>query len=171
MVGTSAQPVLHQRSASASSVSSKTNSYATSSDRDAPDLSPNEDSSGFQEGGLGLDGDKVEHELTINQPSTAKGFCFWVFSIICKLTKCVTFKDIPHEVAQQFDYIKVILFDMAGNRDVWVALTNEQLALIWNLLLEDKYPVSTNRHNEDAFTLFSDVKKLVSEIFMVCCTS
>ena len=60
---------------------------------------------------------------------------------------------------------------MAGNGDVWVALTNEQLASIWNLLLEDEYPVSTNRHDGDAFTLFSDVKKLVSEIFMVCCTS
>ena len=74
-------------------------------------------------------------------------------------------------MAQQFDYIKVILFDMAGNGDVWVALTNEQLASIWNLLLEDKYPVSTNHHDGDTFTLFLDVKKLVSEIFMVCCTS
>ena len=87
------------------------------------------------------------------------------------MTKRVTFEDIPREVAQQFDYIKVILFDMAGNGDIWVALTNEQLASIWNLLLEDKYPVSTNRRDGDAFTLFSDVKKLVSEIFMVCCTS
>ena len=74
-------------------------------------------------------------------------------------------------MAQQFDYIKVILFDMAGNGDVWVALTNEQLASIWNLLLKDKYPVSTNCRDGDAFTLFLDVKKLVSEIFMVCCTS
>ena len=61
---------------------SESNSRATSSDRDAPDLSPDEDSSGFQEGGLGSDDDEVERELTINQPSTAKGFRFRVFSII-----------------------------------------------------------------------------------------
>jgi len=90
--------------------------------------------------------------------------------IIRKLTKCVTFKDIPREAAQQFDYIKVILFDMAGKGDIWVALTNEQLASIWNLLLEEKYQVSTNRCDGDTFTLFSDVKKLVSEIFKICCT-
>ena len=83
--------------------------------------------------------------------------------------KHVTFEDIPHEVAQQFDYIKVILFDMAGKGDVWVTLTNKQLAFIWNLLLEEKYLVSTNRRDGDAFTLFSDVKKLVSDMFMVCC--
>jgi hypothetical protein len=74
--------VPHQRAASASSFSSKTNSRATSSDKDTPDFSPSEDSSGFQEGGLGSDGDEVERELTINQPSIAKGFRFRVFSII-----------------------------------------------------------------------------------------
>jgi len=66
------QSVPHQRSASASSFSSKTNSRATSSEKDCPDLSPNKDFSGFQEGGLGSDGDKVERELAINQPSTIK---------------------------------------------------------------------------------------------------
>jgi len=76
------QLVLHQHSASASSFSSKTKSRTTSSDKDFPNLSPSEDSSGFQEGGLGLDGDEVEHELAINQPFIAKGFCFRVFSII-----------------------------------------------------------------------------------------
>ena len=86
------------------------------------------------------------------------------------MTKRVTFEDIPREAAQQFDYIKVILFDTAGQGDVWVALTNEQLASVWNLLLEEKYPVSTNRRDGDAFTLFLDVKKLVCENFMVCCT-
>jgi len=74
--------VPHQHSASASSFSSKTKSRATSSDKDSPNLSPSEDSSGFQEGGLGSDGDEVEHKLAINQPSIEKGFHFWVFSII-----------------------------------------------------------------------------------------
>ena len=75
------------------------------------------------------------------------------------------------QLSSSIMYIKVILFNMAGNGDIWVALTNEQLASIWNLLLKDKYLVSTNHHDRDAFTFFSDVKKLVSEIFMVCCTS
>jgi len=76
------QPVPHQHSASASSFSSKTKSRTTSSDKDSPNFSPSEDLSGFQEGGLGSDGDEVEHELAINQPSIAKGFRFRVFSII-----------------------------------------------------------------------------------------
>jgi len=90
------QPVPHQCSASASSVSSKTNSRAASSDNDAPDLSPNEDPSGFQEGGLGLDDDEVERELAINQPSTAKGFRFRVFSIIPRLHICLTLLFVVH---------------------------------------------------------------------------
>jgi hypothetical protein len=54
------QPVPHQRSESGGSFSSKTNNHATSSDKDSPDLSSNEDSSGFQEGSLGSDGGEVE---------------------------------------------------------------------------------------------------------------
>lgn len=41
-------------------------------------------------------------------------------------------------------------------KDEWVALTNEQLASIWNL--DEQYPVSTNHHDEDAFNLFSDFR-------------
>jgi len=51
------------------------------SDKDSPDLSLNEDSSGFQEGGLGSDGDEVEragHQPTLH---LQKDFAFGYFPL------------------------------------------------------------------------------------------
>ncbi|KAF8167641.1 hypothetical protein B0H34DRAFT_854546 [Crassisporium funariophilum] len=161
----------------ASSFSSQTTTShgATSSnDSDAEMVSAPEDSSAFEEGGIESGDDSIEREVSIKQPiasKSAKGFCFRSIAkvepiedgpIFRKVGKRPTLDQIPCEAVQQFEYIKVITFDTAGSQDVWVSLPDVKLAKIWNLLLADKYPVSTDRRSGDPFAQFGDVKKLMN---------